>query len=194
MIPKWLRLYTKTLRFFGYFYTIKARLLYWPHLTVGSKCSIQSGFYVRQHLFCQSRLTIKLAGNNKIGHNSDIQGSGEISFGKGSFCGAFCIFGVNEKIVIGKKVMISQCVSIRDSDHVFSDINSPMVDQGLVTSAVVIEDNVWIGHGVTILKGVHIGAGAIIAAGAVVNKDVEKNTIVGGVPARVISRRVSSGV
>ena len=54
---------------------------------------------------------------------------------------------------------------------------------------VFIEDDVWVGANSTILKGVRIGRGAIIAAGAVVNKDVPPYTIVGGIPAKVISLR-----
>ena len=48
--------------------------------------------------------------------------------------------------------------------------------------------NVWIGANATVLAGVTIGDGAVVAAGAVVNKDVESNTIVGGVPAKVIKK------
>jgi acetyltransferase-like isoleucine patch superfamily enzyme len=52
-----------------------------------------------------------------------------------------------------------------------------------------VQDDVWIGHGATILKGVTIGMGSIVSAGAVVTKDVEPYSIVGGVPARVIKSR-----
>lgn len=55
---------------------------------------------------------------------------------------------------------------------------------------IVIGNHVWIGERATILKGVTIGDGAIVAANAVVTKDVEPNTLVGGVPARVIRRGV----
>ena len=51
---------------------------------------------------------------------------------------------------------------------------------------IIIGNNVWIGASVTVVPGVTIGDNAIIAAGAVVTKDVEANTIVGGVPAKVI--------
>ncbi len=53
-------------------------------------------------------------------------------------------------------------------------------------SPVIIGDNVWIGASVTIVPGVTIGDNAIIAAGAVVTKNVEPNTVVGGVPAKFI--------
>lgn len=55
--------------------------------------------------------------------------------------------------------------------------------------SVIIEDDVWIGANVTILKGVHIYTGAVIAAGAVVVNDVPKYSIVGGIPAKIIGKR-----
>lgn len=54
---------------------------------------------------------------------------------------------------------------------------------------IVVEDDVWIGHGATILSGVRIGQGAVVAAGAVVAKDVPPYAIVGGVPAKIIKYR-----
>lgn len=59
---------------------------------------------------------------------------------------------------------------------------------------IVIEDDVWIGHGAIILSGVHIRQGAVIAAGAVVTKDVPPYAIVGGVPASVLKFRFSDSI
>ena len=56
----------------------------------------------------------------------------------------------------------------------------------IIPKPIKIGKNVWIGANVTICQGVEIGDGAIIAAGAVVNKNVEKNIVVGGVPAKFI--------
>lgn len=59
---------------------------------------------------------------------------------------------------------------------------------------IVVEDDVWIGFGATILSGVHIGQGAVIGAGAVVTKDVAPYSVVGGNPARVIKYRFEEPV
>lgn len=56
---------------------------------------------------------------------------------------------------------------------------------------VIIEEDVWCGTNVTILKGVTIGRGSIIAAGAVVTKDIPPYSIAGGIPAKVIKKRMT---
>ncbi|MCZ8192279.1 MAG: DapH/DapD/GlmU-related protein, partial [Microcystis sp. LE19-338.1B] len=61
-------------------------------------------------------------------------------------------------------------------------------DVDIQSAPVVIEDHVWIGFNVGILKGVTIGKGAIIGAGSVVTKDVEPFTVVAGNPAKIIKR------
>jgi len=63
---------------------------------------------------------------------------------------------------------------------------------GMVSVPVVINDEVWIGAHVTILKGVIIGKGAVIAAGSVVNRDVPPFAIYGGIPAKMIKMRDAS--
>lgn len=89
-------------------------------------------------------------------------------------------------IDIGKDVAISENVTIRDSDN--HDI---VGTEHVKTLPIKIGNRVWIGMNVVILKGVTIGEGAIIAAGAVVTKDVPENSLVGGIPAKIIKRNVS---
>ena len=174
---------------FSYFYTLIALIIYWPHFKVNGKVLIRKGFCLRQFFLRGELLRVEFSGGNRIGEYSIIQGSGRLVFGTGSFCGAFCVFGVNDSIHIGDHVMIADSVSIRDTNHKYEDVNRSMALQGIDCSPVVIENDVWIGHGATVLKGVRIGEGAIIAAGAVVTRDVGAFDIVGGVPARLIRNR-----
>lgn len=87
-------------------------------------------------------------------------------------------------ITIGHGVAISSGVTIRDSDN--HSINGNLV----ISAPIIIEDNVWIGLNATILKGVRIGSGSVVAAGAVVTSDVPRNSLVGGVPAKVIKQDI----
>ena len=90
-----------------------------------------------------------------------------------------------EKITIGNGVVISENVTVRDSDdHEIVGSTKPM------TMPIAIGNHVWIGMNVTVLKGVKIGDGSIIAAGAVVTKDVPENCLIAGVPARIVKTGV----
>ena len=152
-------------------------------------CVIERNFKVHLFSFSKSTLKIVLKKNNLIFSNVIIQGSGKLILGANTFVGSNSVIGVNESIIIGEDVMIANAVSIRDTDHNFERINIPMNKQGIKTSPIIISNNVWIGHGAVITRGVTIGEGAIIGANAVVTKDVEPNSIVGGVPAKLIRYR-----
>lgn len=69
--------------------------------------------------------------------------------------------------------------------------NEQDASDALSKGETIIEDEVWIGYGVSILSGVKIGKGAIIATGAVVVSDIPAYTLAGGVPAKVIRNRFS---
>ena len=108
-------------------------------------------------------------------------------------------FGGNNKLIIKNYVSIAQHVSfILNADHYTNHISTyPFKVKILQTQTsesfgkgdIIVDDDVWIGYGATIMSGVHIGQGAVVAAGAVVTKDVPPYTIVGGVPAKVIKYR-----
>jgi acetyltransferase-like isoleucine patch superfamily enzyme len=85
-------------------------------------------------------------------------------------------------ITIEDDVMIGPRVNLVTENHPLDPANR----KALIAKPILIRRNAWIGAGVTILPGVTIGENAIVAAGAVVSKDVEDNTIVGGVPAKFI--------
>lgn len=76
-------------------------------------------------------------------------------------------------------------MTIRDSD------NHIIKEPGFMkTKPIIIGNHVWIGMNAIILKGVKIGDGAIVSAGAVVNRDIPENTLVGGVPAKIIKENI----
>lgn len=91
---------------------------------------------------------------------------------------------------IGNRVLIGFRTFISTGNHVIPEGKGRIFDSGHDRKPVTIEDDVWIGANTSILAGVTIGEGAIIAAGSVVNKDVEPFTIVGGIPAKLIKKRI----
>lgn len=101
-----------------------------------------------------------------------------------------CVDAANGgRIVVGDDVLFGPNVVLRASNHKFETRDVPINQQGHQGGSIVIENDVWIAANAVVLPGVRIGSHAVVAAGAVVTKDVEPWTIVGGVPARVISRR-----
>ena len=93
-----------------------------------------------------------------------------------------------QSVKIGDEVLIADRVYISDSTHNSNDLNKSIISQGTsFKAAVVIENGAWIGINACILPGVNIGKNAIIGANSVVVKDVDKNSIVSGVPAKKIN-------
>lgn len=112
-----------------------------------------------------------------------------LTIGNDSGVGDNCVIVARERITIGSSVMIGPNVCIYDHDHVYQK-EGVMRDMGFATAPVTIEDNVWIGAGVIILKGVTIGTGSVIAAGTVVTKDVPANSVVYARQELVIKNRI----
>jgi len=91
-------------------------------------------------------------------------------------------------VSIGNHVNLAQGITVTALNHNFSDADKRIDEQGVSTQPVTIADDVWIGANAVVLPGVTIGRHCVIAAGAVVTKDVPDNTLVGGVPAKVIKK------
>lgn len=164
-------------------------LTYRKYIKIGQNVGVSHRVKIRSFDFSSNVLQIELKNNTSVGDYVIIQGSGRLTLYENSFIGQYSIIGCNEKIVIGKNVMIAQAVSLRDTDHAFERTDIPMIQQGIKTAPIVIMDDVWIGHGAVVTKGVTIGTGAIVGANAVVTKDVPPYAIVGGVPAKLIKYR-----
>ncbi len=97
-----------------------------------------------------------------------------------------CYISAVGGLKIGNDVSIAHGSSILTTNHTWDDETTPIKYNKVIMAPVKIDDDVWIGCGVRILAGVHIGNRSIVAAGAVVTRDVEKNSLVGGCPARFI--------
>src|SRR3954469_14384867 len=102
--------------------------------------------------------------------------------GKNVFINFDCVFLDLGGITIEDGVLIAPKVSLLSEGHPVS----PNERQSLIPGHIHVKKNAWIGAGATILPGVTIGENAVVAAGAVVSKDVPANTVVGGVPAKII--------
>lgn len=159
------------------------------HVTANGRVRIESGTKVCPLTEFPSRLTIQFSHGVRIRSGVVFQGSGCVTVGPRTMIGHYSIIGCNQRVSIGSDVLIASSVSIRDTDHGTVDVTSPINTQGIVTSPVVIEDDVWLGHGVVVLRGVTIGRGAVVGANAVVTTDIPPYAIAIGVPAKVIRVR-----
>ena len=123
-----------------------------------------------------------MAGTPTITGNNDLYRN--LTIGRGCWFNVGCFFDLGAKVDIGDDVSFGHDVIILTHSH---DIGSSQRRASqLYCKPVTINNGAWLGSRCTILPGVTIGSGAVIAAGAVVHKDVPPNTLVGGVPARVI--------
>ena len=95
----------------------------------------------------------------------------------------------NQKVIIGKECMFSDNISIRTSDsHGIFDLQThKRINQA---KSIFIGNHVWIGAKATILKGVTIGDDSIVSLGAIVTKDIPKNCVAAGIPAKVIKEKI----
>lgn len=104
--------------------------------------------------------------------------------GKNVYINHLCSMLDMGTITIGDNVLIGPKANLLTEEHPVE----PSERKALMVRPVVIKDGAWIGAGATILPGVTVGENSVVAAGAVVNKDVPDNTVVGGIPAKVIKQ------
>ena len=112
-----------------------------------------------------------------------------ITIGNDCFIGEMTVMRGQGGIYMGNKVYTGPFVQILAVNHVFSDPNVPIADQGITAQGIVIEDDVWIGAGAMVLDGVRIGTGSVIGAGAVVSQDIPPYSLAVGSPAKPIKDR-----
>lgn len=116
-------------------------------------------------------------------------GKGEhIRIGDNSGLGVRCV--IPDGSVIGNDVMMGPDCFVYSRNHAFDRVDIPMREQGFTaTKSLVIDDDVWIGGGVTIMVGRHISKGSIVAARCVLTKDFPEYSVIGGNPSKLIRIR-----
>lgn len=155
-----------------------------PHAAIGRRFRIKP-----ITVFSDRLLKVTLGHHVNFEPGVTIQGQGQVQIGDWSTIGSNTTIGCSDRVTIGVAALIASGVSIRDTNHRFDDTEQYMSSQGITSSPITIEDDVWIGANAVITEGVTIGRGAIIGANAVVTRDVEPWSIMGGVPARLIRSR-----
>lgn len=153
-------------------------------LLLNCECFRENGRSTILRMDENSRLTVE--GKWKVYYGGDIAcfRNGHLKLGSGFFNNNIRIRCTKE-ITIGENVLISNDVTIMDSDAHRID------GQKENTKPVTIGNNVWIGSRSLILKGVTIGDGAVIAAGSVVTRDVPSHSLAAGNPAVVKKSNVN---
>ena len=136
---------------------------------------------------------ITLGNNAKIGMYSKLLSTSHLAtYGKGlimgnnSAVGDFCHFGAPGGITIGNDVIMGSFVSFHSENHNFQDTSKLIREQGVNSKGIILGNNIWVGARVTFLDGCEVGDNSVVAAGAVVNGIFPANSVIGGVPAKVI--------
>jgi len=154
-----------------------------PNCRFGKSVSIGKGVSIR----------VTDGGTCFIGKGSSLKDNcvvmvkrGNLKIGDHSFIGWGTIICSNESILIGKNALIAEHVSIRDQNHGMKLDSLPFNSQSMTTAPILIEENVWIGAKATITSGVTIGSNSVVGANSVATRDIAKNSLAVGTPAKVI--------
>lgn len=162
----------------------KSNLIFNSILEIGSTWEGRPYNISSLRIFDDGILNVQGKFRINTGANITIYPSAKLEFGSG-YSNNNLKIDCNTEVTIKNKVFIGSDVIIKDGDgHV---INNNLEN---VSKPIIIENNVWIADRAIILKGVKIGSGSVVAAGAVVTRDVPKNSLVAGVPAKVIKEDI----
>jgi acetyltransferase-like isoleucine patch superfamily enzyme len=116
-------------------------------------------------------------------HEGTLRIEDKVVFGRNNVVNAYLDIG------IGAASIIADMVYVTDFDHVFTDVDRPIKDQGIVKSPVRIGADVWLANKVSVVRGTVIGDGCVVAANAVVTRDLPPYSVAVGVPARAVRNR-----
>ncbi len=166
------------LRYFAYkplFKSVKGKFVIYEGVTILGFENIELGNNVRfsknSYIFANDNGYLKIGDNSSVSPNSQIGAS-------------------HGKIIIGNNCLIASFCVLRASNHNFDKTDIPILEQGHKYGEIILEDDVWIASNSVVTANTRIGKSSIVGAGSVVTKDVEPFSIVGGVPAKLIRKRI----
>lgn len=168
-------------------------------ISIGVKISLACPYF-GDKLWCPFyKKSMKYCGKNVYFRptSSNLKGLWNMSIGDETSIPKGATFYCTEaELKIGKKVIFGPNPTIITGDHRIDVLGKYIIDNHEKLpqndAPVIIEDDVWCGANVTILKGVTIGRGSVIAAGSVVTKSCPSYSIIGGVPAKILKRRFTT--
>ncbi len=158
-------------------------IVYGKSVTIGSYCEID-GYASEKIVFGDC---VKIGCYSKLLSTSHFSKYGKgLVMGSNSAVGDFTHFGAPGGIEIGNDVIMGSYVSFHAENHNFSDTTKLIREQGVNSKGIKLGNNIWVGAKVTFLDGCEVGDNSVVAAGAVVIGKFPKNSILGGVPAKII--------
>jgi acetyltransferase-like isoleucine patch superfamily enzyme len=167
------------------------RIAYASHIHLGKRVYLDQGVYL--HALPQG---ITIGDNTFLMHHTMLHvfnfrhlPQAGITIGSNCFLGEYNVIRGQGGVTIGNDVYTGPMVKIVAVNHVFDSLDRPIREQGVTAQGIVIEDDVWLGAGVTVVDGVTIGRGSIIGAGAVVTADIPPYSIAVGIPAKPVKNR-----
>jgi acetyltransferase-like isoleucine patch superfamily enzyme len=114
---------------------------------------------------------------------------GEVALGSKTVLGQECTISAYQRVRIGEQCVIADRAMFIDFDHGVVDVERAIRTQGIYKRDVEVGSNVWIGYGACVLRGVRIGDNSIVGTNSVVTRDAPANSVIGGVPARLLRLR-----
>lgn len=152
-------------------------------VTIDKHCLID-GFSSEKIIFGDC---VKIGAFSTLSSTSHMSKYGRgLKMGDNSAVGQFTEFGAAGGIEIGNDVIMGSYVSFHSENHNFTDSSKLIREQGVTSKGIKLGNNIWVGAKVTFLDGCVVGDNSVVAAGAVVNGIYPENSIIGGVPAKVL--------
>lgn len=141
----------------------------WPHqVSIGSDCTLQEGIFFNFDHYWTPGPSIRIDDRVFIGRGVE--------------------FNIRCGIEIGRESQLASGCKFIDHDHEILE-GSLRLGSGYKSGEITLEEHVWLGANVIVLKSVAIGEGSVVAAGSVVTKSIPPGEIWGGVPAKLLRKR-----